>query len=299
MTAAIYTSRALLKPLVFEGMMANGIAPGGQLTTTFSVENFPGFNEIGGSELTELFRKQAVHNGATIVTETVSRVDLSQRPFVITTEDGTVVQAETLIIATGAVARVPYEIPGVEKFWNHGISACAVCDGAAPIFRDQPIVVVGGGDSAMEEATFLTRYASHVFIVHRSDTFKASKIALQKARDNPKITFVPWSVLKMCQGSFSRLESVHLVHVQTQVETVIPASGLFFAIGHTPASKFLNNQLETDAHGYIVTQRDQSTSVPGVFAAGDVQDPVWRQAITSAGSGCVAALAVEKFLEQQ
>jgi len=293
-TAAIYASRALLNPLLFEGMMANGIAAGGQLTTTSTIENFPGFIEIGGYELTELFRKQSVHNGTEILSETVVSVDLSSRPFTVVSEEGTIVKTETLIIATGAVARVLYSIPGVETFWNKGISACAVCDGAAPIFRNQPIAVLGGGDSAMEEALFLTRYASHVYIVHRSDQFKASKISLERCKVHPKISFISFAVLKSCQGQ-ARLESIVLT-VEKE-EKIVPVSGLFFAIGHDPASKFLNQQIQLDEAGYIVTDKYQRTNIPGVFAAGDVQDPIWRQAITSAGSGCAAALAAEKFIE--
>eukprot|EP00253_Pinus_taeda_P000743 PITA_00743 len=302
-TAAIYTARAELKPILFEGWMANGIAPGGQLTTTTDVENFPGFPQgIMGMELTEKFKEQSLRFGTRVFTETVVRLDLSIRPFRVYT-DAKQVDADTVIIATGAVAKrldFPGASEGKDGFWNRGISACAVCDGAAPIFRNRPLAVIGGGDSAMEEANFLTKYGSKVYIIHRRDAFRASKIMQKRALDNPKIEVI-WNtvVLEASGNERGLLSGLNLRNTVTGEVSVLEVSGLFFAIGHEPATKFLEGQLELDSDGYIVTKPGTTqTSIPGVFAAGDVQDKKWRQAITAAGTGCMAALEAEHYLQE-
>ncbi len=296
-TAAIYAARAELKPVLFEGFLAGGIAAGGQLTTTTDVENYPGFPEgIMGPEMMERFRAQSERFGTTIITETVNEIDLSSRPFRFKadSEEGS---AESVIIATGATAK-RLDIPGArdDELWQKGISACAVCDGALPAFRDQPLAVIGGGDSAVEEATFLTKYGSKVYIVHRRDELRASKIMQKRALENPKIEIL-WShvVTEAKGGDF--LESIRVKDLKTDDQTDIPVAGLFFAIGHTPNTAFLNGQIDIDEQGYIITKPDSTqTNVPGVFAAGDVQDKKWRQAVTAAGTGCMAALEVEHFL---
>jgi thioredoxin reductase (NADPH) len=296
-TAAIYAARAELSPVLFEGYMAGGVAAGGQLTTTTDVENFPGFPEgIQGPELTERFRAQSARFGTTIHTETVNQIDLSRRPFRYVTDEREG-EAKTLIIATGATAkRMPIAGAGDDELWQKGISACAVCDGALPAFRNQPLVVIGGGDSAMEEAMFLTKYGSRVYIVHRRDELRASKIMQQRALDNPKIEFLWSHVVTRALGT-DFLERVQVLNLKNNEERTIAAAGLFFAIGHTPNTAFLDGQVELDDTGYILTRPDSTaTSVEGVFAAGDVQDKKWRQAITAAGTGCMAALETEHFL---
>lgn len=299
-TAAIYTARAELSPIIFEGWMANGIAAGGQLTTTTDVENFPGFPKgINGYDLTANFREQSVNCGAKVFSETVNSIDMSSRPFKIKT-DKRECMADTVILATGAVAR-RLDFPGSgedDGFWNKGISACAVCDGAMPMFRNKPIAVIGGGDSAMEEANFLTKYGSKVYIVHRRDTLRASKVMQRRAQNNPKIEFLWDSVVEKASGDDEGLlSSITVKNLKSGETQEVPVSGLFFAIGHEPATKFLNGQVQLDDENYILTKPGSTTtSVPGVFAAGDVQDKKWRQAITAAGTGCMAALEVEHFL---
>ena len=298
-TAAIYLGRALLQPLMFEGFMAAGVAAGGQLTTTTEIENFPGFPEpILGSELMSRMREQAEACGTTIRTETISKVDFSQRPFRVWNDSGEEFTAETVVIATGATAR-RMGVPGEKEFWQKGISACAVCDGALPMFRNKPSVVIGGGDTAMEEATHLAKFASKVYLVHRRDTFRASKAMQEKVFANPKIEVVWNSTLISASGKQS-LESVRLRNVVNNQERDIPVAGLFYAIGHKPNTDFLVGQLDLDDTGYVVTQAGSTqTSIPGVFAAGDVQDHKYRQAIVAAGSGCMAALEAEHFLVAQ
>ncbi len=297
-TAAIYAARASLNPLMFEGFMAAGVAAGGQLTTTTEIENFPGFTTIGGPELMARMREQSLHCGARIQTETVAKVDLSQRPFRVVSEEGGEVRAKALIIATGATAkrmRVPHE----EEFWQKGISACAVCDGGLPLFRNQPLVVIGGGDTAVEEATYLTKFASKVFLVHRRHELRASKAMQQRALSNPKLEIVWDTVLEDVYGG-PALAGVKLRDLKAERLYDHEAKGLFYAIGHTPNTEFLEGQLDADETGYLITEPGTTqTSVAGVFAAGDVQDKRYRQAVTSAGTGCMAALDAEHFLSSE
>jgi len=298
-TAAIYAARANLAPLMFEGFMAGGVAAGGQLTTTTDVENFPGFPDgIDGTRLTEHFRAQSARFGTRIVTETVERVDLGQRPFTLRTLSHEV-RARTLIIATGATAR-RLAIPGEERLWQGGgISACAVCDGALPIYRDKVLMVIGGGDTAVEEASHLTKFGRKVIVVHRRDKLRASQIMQKRLLENPKVEMIWDSVADEAVGD-KALTGVRVRNLKTGHSHVVHAGGLFYAIGHEPNTTFLERQVQLDEQGYIVTRPGTTqTSVAGVFAAGDVQDKHWRQAITAAGTGCMAALEVERFLVEQ
>jgi len=295
-TAAIYVARANLTPLLFEGMMAGGVAAGGQLTTTTDIENFPGFPEgMNGYDLMLKMKDQSVRWGTRVESQTIERVNLSVRPFEVFPEGVTEpVKAHTLIIATGATAK-RLGIKGEETYWNKGISACAVCDGALPIFRNKPLVVIGGGDTAAEEATFLTKFASKVYLLVRRDILRASKAMQARVFNDPKIE-VLWNTQAIEAVGEDKLTGVRVVNT-TGVETVITASGLFYAIGHVPNTSFLNGQLTTDETGYLVTDpRSTATNVEGVFAAGDVQDKIYRQAITAAGTGCMAALEAERYL---
>lgn len=301
-TAAIYLARANLAPIMYEGFLANGIAAGGQLTTTTDVENFPGFPDgIGGSEIMDKFRAQSLRFGTTIKTETISKVDLSSRPFKLWREgyeDKEPELAEVIIIATGASAR-RMKLPGEETYWQSGISACAVCDGAVPIFRNKPLAVVGGGDSAAEEATYLTKYASHVFVLVRRDELRASKIMAKRLLSHPNVTVMFNTVATEAKGDGELLNAIRIKDTKTGEEKDLAVNGLFYAIGHVPATSIFKGQIDLDEDGYIRTKPGTSfSSVPGVFAAGDVQDKKYRQAVTSAGSGCIAALDAERFLAE-
>jgi len=293
-TAAIYAARANLKPFMFEGFSAGGI-PGGQLMTTTEVENYPGFPEgVDGQELMAAFRKQSERFGTRILTEDVTRVDLSKRPFTVASS-AREVQTHALIIATGATAK-RLHLPGEKKLWNHGMSACAVCDGALPVFRNKPLVVVGGGDSAAEEATFLTKFGSKVHLVHRRGELRASKIMQERVLKHPKIEVIWNTVVEDVLGD-DVVSAVRLKDVATGKTRDLPAGGVFYAIGFTPNTSLFTGQLAIDKDGYLVTQPDSTrTSVPGVFACGDVQDKKYRQAVTAAGSGCMAAMDAERWL---
>lgn len=299
-TAAIYASRACLEPLMLEGFMAGGVAAGGQLTTTTEVENFPGFpTGIDGFQLMMNMREQSINNGTEILTETVDNIDLSARPFKIKTEQGQNFEADSVIIATGATAK-RLGLPGEETYWSKGMSACAVCDGGLPIYRDKPLVVIGGGDSACEEANYLTKFASQVHLLVRRDVLRASKTMANRTMNNEKIT-IHWNTQGVeVKGDGNMVDTVVVKNNQTDEVSEIPAGGLFYAIGHKPNVGFLDGQLETDENGYIITKPGTpETSIDGVFACGDVQDHKWRQAITAAGSGCMAALSAEHFLAGQ
>ncbi len=298
-TAAIYAARANLKPVMFEGFMAGGIAAGGQLTTTTEIENFPGFPEgIDGTELTVRFREQSVKYGTTIFTETVTKVDFSKKPFKVFTDEQQI-EAEAVIIATGATAKRMH-VEGEATHWQKGISACAVCDGALPIFRNKELAVIGGGDSAIEEANHLTKFASKVYLIHRRDQFRASKIMQKKAISNPKIKIIWNTVIEGAIGDSNVLTAIQLKDIVKNQSSQLKVGGLFYAIGHVPNTEPFKGILDLDETGYIKTVPGTTqTSIAGVFACGDVQDKVYRQAITAAGSGCMAALEAEKWLELQ
>ncbi len=289
-TAAIYTARADLAPVLFEGMQ-----PGGQLTTTNDVENYPGFAEgVTGPEMMDTFRAQAARFGTEVVTREVTAVDLSKRPFRLTIDGSDEVLAETVIVATGASARY-LGLESETRLMGKGVSACATCDGF--FYRDKVVCVVGGGDSAVEEATHLTKFASRVYLIHRRDKLRASKIMRKRAFDNPKMKII-WDSIPVEVLGDDVVTGVRLRNVKTDETTDLPLDGFFLSIGHSPNTKVFGGQLETNEKGYLVTHDGTKTSVPGVFAAGDVQDHVYRQAITAAGTGCMAALEAERFLEE-
>ncbi|TAE58786.1 MAG: thioredoxin-disulfide reductase [Nostocales cyanobacterium] len=293
-TAAIYAGRANLKPVVFEGFQKGGL-PGGQLMTTTEVENFPGFPQgITGPELMDNMKAQAERWGAELYTEDVISVDLSQRPFTIRSTDREV-KAHSLIIATGATAK-RLGLPSETQFWSRGISACAICDGATPCFRGQELAVIGAGDSAAEEAIYLTKYGSLVHLLVRSDKMRASKAMQDRVLTNPKIK-VHWHTQAVDVYGKEEMSGIQVINNKTGEESTIKAKGLFYAIGHKPNTELFEGQLELDEVGYIATKEGGvKTSVEGVFAAGDVQDHEYRQAITAAGTGCMAALLAERWL---
>ena len=291
-TAAIYAARAMLQPVLFEGMQ-----PGGQLTITTDVENYPGFADpIQGPWLMEQMRAQAEHMGTQIIADHVARLDLSSRPFRMVTEGGETLQAEVVILATGAQARW-LGLPSEEAYRGFGVSACATCDGF--FYRGKEVVVVGGGNTAVEEALFLTNFASKVTVVHRRDSFRAEKILQERLFANPKVEVV-WNAAIdeiVGEGDPAKVTGVVLADARTGAKTRIPADGVFIAIGHAPSTDLIKDQLKLKPNGYVWTAPDSTaTSVPGVFAAGDVADDVYRQAVTAAGRGCMAALETERFL---
>ena len=291
LTAAIYTARANLSPLMIEGSQA-----GGQLTLTTDVENFPGFPQgIMGPQLIQDMRAQAERFGTAFQTADVTKVDLGRRPFTVTINEEETVHARSLIISTGASANL-LGLDSESRLLGHGVSTCATCDGF--FFRGQPIVVIGGGDSAMEEATFLTKFASRVTIVHRRDKLRASKIMQDKAMKNDKISFCWNSMVEEVLGD-DVVTGLRLRDAVTNDTATLDCKGVFVAIGHTPNTQLFRGQLDTDANGYLQTSHGTATNVPGVFAAGDVQDPHYRQAITAAGTGCMAAMDAERFLEAE
>lgn len=296
-TAGIYAARATLSPLLYEGFFSG--PAGGQLMSTTEVENFPGFPEgVTGPELMDHFRKQAMRFGTELLTEDVEGVDLSKRPFTVFGKK-TQATADCLIITTGATAKV-LAIPGAgeEGFWQKGVTACAVCDGAMPLFRNKELYVIGGGDSAVEEATFLTKYGSKVYIVHRRSELRASKIMAHRALNHPKIEILWDSEISKIEGD-KVVRSVTVNNVKTGLSVQREAAGVFFAIGHKPNTDFLKGQLKLNEQGYVVVKPGTTyTSVEGVFAGGDVQDPTYRQAITAAGSGCMAAIDAERWLTE-
>jgi thioredoxin reductase (NADPH) len=297
LTAAIYAARASLSPLVIEGGAPN--LPGGQLMITSDVENFPGFAEgIMGPDLMHQMRLQAQRVGADFLTENVTQVDFSQRPFTLKTDGDRTILAKTVVISTGASAKW-LGLPSETALYGKGVSACATCDGF--FFRNKELLVVGGGDTALEEATYLTRMASKVTIIHRRDTLRGSQIMQQRALDNPKIAYEWNSVITAIHDpEAGKVTGVTLHNVKTDETKFLAADGIFIAIGHTPNTKLFEGQLAMDPQGYIVTTPGRPlTSVPGVFAAGDVQDTLYKQAVTAAASGCMAAIEAERFLEAE
>jgi len=294
-TAAIYAGRANLRPLVFEGFQAGGV-PGGQLMTTTEVENFPGFPEgITGPDLMDKMRKQAERWGAVLHTEDVEELDLSSRPFTIRSSEREV-KANSVILATGATAK-RLGIPSEEKYWSHGISACAICDGASPLFKDEELAVVGGGDTATEEALYLTKYGRHIHLLVRGSKMRASKAMQDRVLAHKNITVHFNTECTDASGnSKGYLNALQLKDTKTGEERTLKIKGFFYGIGHNPNSSVFNGQVELDEAGYVRVGEGANTSVEGVFSAGDLHDAEWRQAITAAGSGCMAAISVERYL---
>lgn len=294
LTAAVYAARASLDPLVIEGVIEGG-PTGGQLTLTTDVENFPGFADgIMGPELILQMRAQAERFGTSFITEDIVKANVEQSPITLETASGNVISTDALIVATGAKPR-RLEIPGEDELWGSGVSACATCDGF--FFRDQHVVIVGGGDSAMEEATFLTKFAARVTVVHRRDELRASKIMQDRAFANDKIDFVWNAIPTQVNGSDGKVSSLTLKDSQTGAVSDFPCDGLFLAIGHIPNTWLFDGTLETDDDGYLIVDEPTSyTNVPGVFACGDVMDHTYRQAVTAAGTGCRAAMDAERWL---
>ena len=302
LTAAIYCGRAGLKPIVFAGGVEGSLMPGGQLMTTSEVENFPGFPDggVSGPELMERMCKQALQFDTQIIDKWVTHCDVGAKPFIVTVEGGDEWSCDSLIIATGATAKW-LGLPNENKFHNNGISACAVCDGPLKIYRNKHIYVVGGGDTAMEEATFLTKFASKVTVVHRRDTLRASKTMQERALNNPKIEFLYDSIITGYEGD-DFLTGLHIKNVITDETVLHQVGALFMGIGHSPMTKFITDSksdIELDNTGYLKVHDNVHTNVPGVFGCGDVHDTHYRQAITAAGFGCMAAMETEKYLETQ
>ncbi|HTW93566.1 MAG TPA: thioredoxin-disulfide reductase [Tepidisphaeraceae bacterium] len=305
--AAIYAARANLNPLVFEGALTHenqlrGTLPLGQLARTTDVENYPGFPKaIMGPELMTAMREQAVHHGTRVITEDIVSIDLQRRPFHMVDSAGAAFTAHSVVIATGASANY-LGLESEEKFKNHGVSACAVCDGALPRFRNKPLVVVGGGDSAAEEGIYLSKFASVLYLVHRRENLRACRLMSRRLLSHEKVQPLWNSAVQEVMGDDENgVTAVRVKNLKTGDTHTLPASGMFVAIGHTPNTGFLKNQLATDPHGFIVLKDSARTvtSVEGVFAAGDVADPIYKQAITAAGMGCKAALDAERWLATQ
>jgi thioredoxin reductase (NADPH) len=303
-TAAIYAARANLSPIVYEGAISEenrlkGTLPLGQLNLTTEVENFPGFPEgVQGPDLMFKMREQALRYDTRIVTEDIVTTDLKKHPFVLRDSADQTIEAHAVIIATGASANY-LGLESENAYKNRGVSACAVCDGALPRFRNKPLIVVGGGDSAAEEGTYLTKFASEIYLVHRRDSLRASKVMAERILSNEKVKPVWHSVVEEVLGDEANgMTGVRVKNIQTQAVQTIEAPGMFVAIGHTPNTKFLNGQLDLDAKGFVVLHdaHRTTTSIEGVFAAGDVADPIYKQAITAAGMGCKAALDAERWL---
>jgi thioredoxin reductase (NADPH) len=291
LTAAIYTGRANLSPLIIEGIQA-----GGQLALTTEVENYPGFQHaIMGPELIKEMRAQAERFGADFLSGDITAVDLKRKPLTLTLENDQTIETKTLIIASGASAKM-LGIVSERRLIGHGVSTCATCDGY--FFRGKELVVVGGGDTAMEEANFLTRFATRVVVVHRRDSLRASKIMQERAFKNPEIRFIWNSVVEEILGN-DVVTGVRIKNILTNETSELSVAGVFVAIGHSPNTELFRGQLDMDPRGYILTGKDTATNIPGVFAAGDVQDPRYRQAITAAGTGCMAAIDAERYLEMQ
>ncbi|GMH29403.1 hypothetical protein Nepgr_031246 [Nepenthes gracilis] len=295
-TAAIYAARANLKPVVFEGYQVGGV-PGGQLMTTTEVENFPGFPDgISGPDLMDRIRRQAERWGAELFQEDVEFVDVRNRPFTVQSTERKI-KCHTIIVATGATAK-RLRLPHEDEFWSRGISACAICDGASPLFKGQVLAVVGGGDTATEEALYLTKYARHVHLLVRRDQLRASKAMQDRVFNNQNITVhFNAEAVDVVGNTKGQMSGILIRKTDSGKESVLEAKGLFYGIGHSPNSKLLEGQIELDHSGYVVVKDGTAkTSVEGVFAAGDVQDHEWRQAITAAGTGCIAALSIERYL---